>query len=135
MSINYFSKINFKSPFRIARRGDLKKKMLKPHERYERMWTPKNNWILSETAENQKETFTGKGTWSAVWPILATTLAMGTLYCMSEWGISPRERLFAPDAEGSQQLEPTKDKAIESWRTLVMGGEWSESQKVTGTWR
>lgn len=99
------------SLFRIARRGDLKKKMRKPYQEYQRKWIPKPNWMLGETAENPIDTSARK-TWSAMWPSLAMTMIFVLGYYLTERGISLREWL-------------SRVRLPSIW-SIVDGGEWTD---------
>jgi len=121
------------SMWRIAKRGDLKKKMLKPHEEYKRKWTPKPNWMLGETAETPIDAG-AKKTWFAMGQMLVLTTLVVVMYYVTERGISPRERLWGMPGLGRDEVEQhsgveASKSETKTWRTLIYGAEWADDQK------
>ena len=101
------------SMFRIARRGDLKKKMRKPYEAWDSekgKWKPKPNWLLGESEENPIDAGDRKA-WSAIGPSLTLTVLVVVLYFLTS---SARVKLSESEL---------------TWRTLLYGSEWEKETK------
>lgn len=101
------------SMFRIARRGDLKKKMKKPYEAWDSekgKWKPKPNWLLGESEENPIDAGDKKA-WSAIWPSLTLTVLVVVCYFLTS---SARVKLSESEM---------------TWRTLIYGHEWADDTK------
>ena len=99
------------SMFRIARRGDLKKKMRKPYEAWDSekgKWKPKPNRFLGETAEDPIDV-DDKKSWYGMGLSMVLTLSVMVGYFFTSVNTSKYDKI--------------------TWRTFIYGAEWGDEQQ------